>query len=81
MKISTSSCSLKLSGVCSINKSSRPNLCALSKKMLGLLHDNYSQHSTNMSNKTSQRGFSVQRQRETFIIPLLQSLGKRDMPP
>lgn len=76
-----SSCCLKISGVCSINKSSHPNLCALSMKMLGLLHDNYSRHSTNMSNKTSQRGFSVQRQRETFIIPLLQSLGKRDMPP
>lgn len=44
-------------------------------KMLGLLQDNYSRHSTNMSNKTSQRVFSVQPRRETFIIPLLQSLG------
>lgn len=65
----------KMSGVWPVNKSSHPNLSALSMKMLGLLQDNYSRHSTNMSNKTSQRVFSVQPRRETFIIPLLQSLG------
>lgn len=70
-----SSCCLKISGVCPINKSSHPNLPALSMRMLGLLQDNYSRHSTNMSNKTSQRVFSVQPRRETFIIPLLQSRG------
>lgn len=59
-------CCLKISGLRSINKWLRPNLCAFSMKMLGLLQDNYSRPSTNMSNKTSQRGFSLQRQRGNF---------------
>lgn len=70
-----SSCFPKISGVCPAHKSSRPNLSALSMKMLGLLQDNYSRRLTNMSNKTSQRVLSVQQRRETFIILLLQSLG------
>lgn len=67
-------CLIKISGGCPINKPSASQR-ARSMKMLRLLQDNYSQHSTNMSNKTSQRVFSGQPRREAFIILPLQSLG------